>query len=179
MKQITFDRIKEIKKERKKLEKTLGVRITTNEKNVIIDGSGDKEYIAEKVLDAIDFGFSVDNALLIRKEDAIFEILDIKNYTRKKDLYRIRARIIGTKGKTIKTLSQLTNCHLEVKENRIGVIGSPELIKNAQNALILIIQGSKQANVYAFLERNQVKPVFDLGLKEEKSERKGRIKDKE
>jgi rRNA processing protein Krr1/Pno1 len=48
----------------------------------------------------------------------------------------------------------------------VGIIGDPEYMENAQEAIISIIHGSKHANVYSNLEKHQVKPVVDLGLKE-------------
>jgi rRNA processing protein Krr1/Pno1 len=50
-------------------------------------------------------------------------------------------------------------------ENKIGVIGHSENIKNAEEAIRLIVQGSKQSNVYNHLEKNKVGRVVDLGLK--------------
>ena len=69
------------------------------------------------------------------------------------------------KGKTIKTLSELTKCDFEVKDNDVGIIGDPEYLKNGQQGIISLIQGSKQANVYNYLEKHQVEPIIDLGLK--------------
>ena len=96
----------------------------------------------------------------------IFEIINIKEHTNRQDFSRVRARIIGRRGKTLKTLCQLTKCYFELKDNNIGIIGYPEFIKNAQEAVISIIRGSKQSNVYKFLEKNQIGSVVDLGLKE-------------
>ena len=135
-----------------------------DEEWAIVSGTHD-EYIAEKVIDALNFGFPFSTAMLIKNEDFIFEILNIKNYTKRKDLERVRARIIGKKGKTLKTLSLLTLCYFELKDNYAGIIGDAEYIKNAQEAIIFLIKGAKQANVYSFLEKHQVKPVYDLGLK--------------
>lgn len=163
-----------IKKKQKKLSKILNVKIKIEGNEITLEGTGDNEYIAERVIDAINFGFSVPNALLIKEEDFIFEILDIKDYTPKKDLKRIRARIIGTNGKTLRTLLTLTDCHFEIKDNRVGIIGAPELMQNAQNAVISLTRGSKQGNVYAFLEKHRVKPIFDLGLKPIKKKKRPR-----
>ncbi|HTY43655.1 MAG TPA: KH domain-containing protein [Patescibacteria group bacterium] len=171
---ITLDKVQEIKKNKKKLEKELKISIEIQGQDIILEGEGENEYIAEKVIDALDFGFSINKALKIKKEDSIFEILDIKSYTRQKNFQRVKGRIIGVGGKVIKTLSDLTGCDFEINNNKLGVIGSPELIKNAQTAVISLIQGSKQANVYAYLERHRVKPVFDLGLKETKRSKKAK-----
>ena len=172
MKIILSDDSSKIIESKKKLEESLNVDITVKAKEILIEGNPEDEFIAEKVIDAVIFGFSVPIALSIKREDFLFEVLNIKKYTHRNDLERIRARIIGSGGKTLKTLNELTECNFAMKNNEIGIIGSPELIKNAQDAVISIIHGSKQANVYSFLEKHHVPPVLDLGLKEQKKKRK-------
>lgn len=165
MKTILLDETKTLKKFAKKLEAELDVKIAINKNEVSIDGKAEDEFIAEKIIDALNFGFPIDAALSIKQEEFLFEILNIKDYTKKKDYKTIRARIIGREGKTLRTLATLTECFFEIKENSVGIIGSPESIETAQNAIISIIQGSKQANVYNYLEQHKVQPVMDLGLK--------------
>ncbi|MBU2562665.1 MAG: hypothetical protein KKF68_03320 [Nanoarchaeota archaeon] len=165
MKTIISEKIARIIKNKKKLQEKLKVKITNRGKEVFITGKPENEYIAEKVIDALNFGFPYSSAMLIKSDEFEFEILNIKDYTKRKDLHRVRARIIGKGGRTLKTLTQLTKCYLEIKDNYIGIIGSPEQIKNAQNAIIAIIQGAKQSNVYKSLEKTQIKPLSDLGLK--------------
>lgn len=166
MKTIISEKISRITRNKKRLEEKLKVKITIQEKKVSIEGEPEDEYTAEKVIDALNFGFPFSTALLIKEEDFIFEIINIKEYTKRKDFERVKARIIGRKGKTLKTLNELTNCNFELKDNEVGIIGQPERIYNAQEAIISLIKGSKQSNVYNFLEKHQVKPVFDLGLKD-------------
>jgi len=165
MKTLICDKLPRILKNKAKLEKTLSVKITNRGKEVRISGKAEDEYTAEKVIDALNFGFPFSVAMLIKEEGNIFEIIPIKDHTSRKDLDRVRARIIGKKGKTLSTLSQLTKCNFELKDNSIGIIGNPELIENAQESIIHIIKGSKQSNVYSFLEKHQVKDPDDLGLK--------------
>ncbi len=166
MKTIISDKLPRIIKNKKKLEEELNIEIKNRGKEVTIKGKPEEEYVAEKVIDALNFGFPFSTALLIKREDNLFEIINIKDHTKRKDLKRIRARIIGKKGKALGTLHQLTKCHFELKDNYVGIIGDPEFIENAQEAIISIIKGSKHANVYGNLEKHQVKPVVDLGLKE-------------
>jgi rRNA processing protein Krr1/Pno1 len=59
----------------------------------------------------------------------------------------------------------LTDCNFELKNNEVGIIGNPEHIENAQNAVIAIIKGAKQSNVYSFLEKHKPGEIIDLGLK--------------
>lgn len=172
MKKIISENVGPIIRARKKLEKELNLKIDIHEKEIKLDGAPEEEYIGEQIIDAINLGFSVPNALLIKTEDLFYETLNIKNYTKRKDLKRIRARIIGTKGKTLRLITELTDCHLKIKDNEIGIIGFPECIKNAHDAIISIIRGAKHASVYAFLEKHKVEPIIDLGLKEVKKRKK-------
>ncbi len=159
---------KKILKNKRILEKELNVKLFFRAKEILIGGNAEEEYLAEKVIEAICFGFPIDIALSIKKDETIFEIIKIKDYTHRKDLETIRARIIGKQGRTLRTLNQLTDCNFEIKENLVGIIGMPEYIKNSQDAIISLIQGSKQANVYNYLEKHPYEEVIDLGIKEYK-----------
>ena len=165
MKKILSDKIVRIVKNKKKLEKILKVKITNRGKEVFIEGDSENEYIAEKVIYALDLGFPFEIAMSIKKENFSFGILNIKDYTKRKDLERVRARIIGKGGKTLKTLHELTKCYFELNNNNVGIIGDDEHIKNAEEAVVAIIKGAKQSNVYSFLEKHQPEKVIDLGLK--------------
>jgi ribosomal RNA assembly protein len=168
MKKIISDKIVRILKNKHNIEDELNVKISVKGDEVEIDGNPEDEYIAEKVIDAINIGFPYDIAFLIKKEDYHFEILSIKDYTTKKDLKSVRARIIGKEGKTLRVLSDLSQCSFELKDNSLGIIGPPECISQTQDALISLIRGSKQANVYTLLEKHRPEPIVDLGLKEKK-----------
>jgi|TARA_Y100000310_G_C20357328_1_gene657292 ribosomal RNA assembly protein len=165
MKVIIVDKLVRVTKNKAKLEKTLGVKISNRGKEVSIQGKAEEEYIAEKVIDALNIGFPYSAAISIKTEDNVFEIINIKDHTNRPNLERVRARIIGKAGRTLRTISNLTECNLERKGNDIGIIGPPENIENAQNAIISIIKGSKQSNVYAGLEKSKTRPITDLGLK--------------
>ena len=162
---LICEKLPRITKNRKKLEKALDLKITNRGKEVYLEGDAESEYNGEKVIEALDFGFPFEIALLLKNSENIFEIVSIKENTTRKDFPRIRGRIIGKDGKTLKTLSNLTDCNLEIKDNFIGVIGDAERMQTAQEAIRLLIQGSKQGNVYAYLEKHQPKPIIDLGLK--------------
>ena len=167
MKTILSPKFPRIIKNKQKLEKILKIKITNRGKEVNIQGKPEDEYVAEKVIDALNFGFKFTEAISIKEEDNIFEIINIKDHTTKKDLSTIRARIIGKNGKCLSTLETLGNCYLEVNENKIGVIANSEKIENITQAIISIIKGTKHSNVYCFLEKHQLKPIYDLGLRNE------------
>ncbi len=179
MKKVLSDKAGSIMKEKDRLEKVLKVKLTNRGKEIYIEGEPFQEYDAEKVIDAITFGFGHEVALMIKTRELTFDTINIKNYTKRTDLKSIRARIIGRKGKTLATLTQLTDCFFEINNNDIGIIGHPEEIKKAQEAVINIIKGSKQANVYKFLEKHRPEPVIDLGLKQEEKREKAKKKKKD
>ncbi len=165
MKKILSEKVGSIMADKVRLEKELKVKLTNRGREIYIEGPAFDEYEAEKVFEAINLGFSPQTAVKIKTEELALEILNIKSHTNRKDLERVRARIIGAKGRTLATLTQLTDCFFEINNNEIGIIGRPEEIKAAQDALINLIKGSKQANVYKFLEKHRPRPAIDLGLK--------------
>ncbi len=172
MKKILSEKIIRIIKNKLNLEKELNVKIDITGKEISITGEPEDEYLAEKVIEAIDFGFPISDALSIKKEESLFEILNIKDCTNQKDFERVRGRVIGKDGKALKTLSNLSNCYIELSGNKLGIIGESECIRNVEEACKLLIKGSKHANVYAYLEKHRIEPIEDLGLKEEKKIRK-------
>jgi len=165
MKTIYSEKLPRILKNKKKLEKELNVKITNRGKEIYIKGKAEDEYIADQVITALNFGFLFQAAIAIKKQELMFEIINIKDYAKTNNFKRIRARIIGKSGKTLKTLCELTDCFIELNENQLGIIGKPEHMKITQEAIINLIKGSKQTNVYKFLEKHQLEPILDLGLK--------------
>ncbi len=155
--EIYIESIRKVMDNQYKLQKELQVKITNKGKNVFVDGEGDKEFIALNVLEALGLGFSIDNALLLKDEGIIFQILNIKDLTKRKDLREVKARIIGTYRKTLDNLENLSGCAICLHENKVGIIGRADCIGDAIIALKSLIQGSKQGNVYARLERERKK----------------------
>lgn len=171
MKKIICEKAIRIVKNKDNLEKELNVKIGINGKEISFSGKPENEYIAEQVIEALNLGFPFSDALKIKKENILFEILNIKEYAHQKDFERIRGRIIGKDGRALKTISNLSDCNIELSGNRLGIIGDCENIRHVEEACKLLIKGSKHANVYAYLEKHQAEPIFDLGLKEIKKKK--------
>ncbi|MEX0920732.1 MAG: KH domain-containing protein [Candidatus Pacearchaeota archaeon] len=175
MKKQIYQKAPRILKNRKKLERGLNVKIINRGKEINIDGSPEEEYVAEKVLEAIELGFPFSAAMSLKEFGYTLEKLNIKDHTKRKDLRSVRARIIGKDGRTLKTLHTLTQCFFELKDNTVAIIGDPELVKNAHEAIISLIKGSKQSNIYSRLEKSQPKEIYDLGLKKD-FDKRGKFK---
>jgi len=165
MKKILSEKPIRIIKAKEDLKRITGVDIDNRGKEIYLEGKPEDEFIAEKIVDALDFGFPFTSAVMIKQENFHFEILNIKDYTPRRDLETVRGRIIGKDGRTLKTLSTLSNCFFEIKGNQIGIIAPIEHIKSARESIISLIRGSKQANVYRCLEKTNLKSIEDLGIK--------------
>jgi len=171
--QIYLKRQREIERNLPLLKKKLNVKIIQKGRMLIIEGSSLNEYEARHVFEAINFGFSVKKALLLLNEDYQFVIIKIKRHT-KRHLADIKSRLIGKEGKTRRTIENISGCDIIIneKENAAGILGLTENVDKTITAITSLIKGSKEANVYAFLEKmNRLRTDnYDLGLKPEKAE---------
>ena len=161
--EIYAQNLKEIVNNRNKIERELNVKITNQGRNIFIEGPAENEYLCLRIIEAINLGFSLEKALSLKNEEVILHVLNIRDITRRKDLERIRARLIGTQGKTKSNMEKLSDCLISVHDNWVGIIGEVGCIEEAIISLRLIIQGSKQGNVYARLEKKKkerrLKPI--------------------
>ena len=126
--------------------------------------------MAEKIIGAVDFGFHVDDALLLTSDDFVLEFIHVKEHTRRKNLKEVRARLIGTEGKARKTIENLTGSEIVISGNTVGVIVDSAHLDAVVQGIESLIQGAKHGNVFAYLEKQNVSrnkfDEEDLGLKE-------------
>lgn len=150
---IYLNKTGEVRNNKEELERKMNVKMTIVGKKLTIEGEALAEYEAGIVIDAITFGFSAKKALLLTEADNIFRKIHIKHFTRRKNMDEVRARLIGTEGKTRRTLEEVGDCEIIIGEKEVGIIGSAENIDRATTGITNLIKGSKQANVYRYLER--------------------------
>jgi len=153
--QIYAEVARKIMQNKNQIEKALKVKLSAKGNIVLIEGNSADELIALNVIEAINLGFSVVQALDLKNEDFIFEKISIKNLTKRKDLSQIRARIIGTERSVLRNVEMLTNCDIVLHENMAGIIGRIEDVKKASYAIRKIISGSKYATIYRYLEEQK------------------------
>ena len=160
MQTLIIDNIGKIRKAKEMLEKKLNIKINITGKKIEFSGGAIEEYEAEKILRAIDFGFTIPKAMLIKEQELEFDIIHIKNYSRKQDLRPVRARIIGREGRTRKTLENISGSYLKINDGEVGAIGNIESIENVKTAITKLIRRTKQANTYRYLEKtNRIKKL--------------------
>lgn len=152
MQTFYIKKIKDVMKNQRGLEKKLGIKIVILGRKVTVLSDPINEYEAELVFNAISFGFSSKKALALKNEEYNFKIIHIKSHTKRK-LKDVLARLIGTRGKTKHTISEISGCDVLISESEVGILGLSEDVENTEHAIIKIIKGAKQTNTYRFLER--------------------------
>lgn len=122
-------------------------------------------YAAREVIKAIGRGFNPEVALLLLKQDYIFDLISITDFVGENHIVRVKGRIIGSGGKSRRIIEELTEAFICVYGKTVGVIGTYESVSTAKRAIEAILTGSPHANVYKFLEkrRREMKRAEILG----------------
>jgi len=143
-------------KTKRKIEKltSTNLKIDSETGLVIITGEDSiKTYQTKSIIEAIGRGFNPNVALMLLNENNIFEIIQIQDFTgkNKKKIIRIRARIIGTRGKCRKIIEHLTNTEISIFGKTVSIIGEAENVAIARKAVEDILAGAPHAPVYQIL----------------------------
>ena len=138
-----------VKREIQKLTKT---KIDIQD-DVTIDGDSIDVLTAENVVKAIGRGFSPEIALLLCNEENTIEIIPLPK--ERKELNRMKSRLIGTKGKSRRNIETLTRTNISVFGKTVSIIGRYENVSMATDALTKIIDGATHSFVYRYLEERQ------------------------
>lgn len=113
---------------------------------------------AKDVITALGRGFSPEHAFrLIRDEDAVLDMLDLRTVFGKSDadIKRVKGRIIGMNGKTRRIVEEFTDTSVAVYGHTVGIIGTLDQVQVAREAIEMLIKGSMHSTVYRFLHRKR------------------------
>lgn len=156
------------------IERRSGVRLEIDSEEGLVTINEEKAIepvLALKAVDvvkAIGRGFSPENAFRLFDEETYLEMLDIREYTGKnqRHIRRVRARVIGSKGKTRRLIEELSNVSISIYGNTIAVIGGIEEVDIAKTALDMLLSGSEHATVYSWLEGRRREMRFaEMGVR--------------
>jgi len=169
MKTLNIENPTRVKRAIPVIEAKIKIKINYRAGKVSISGPELNEFLVEKIIHAIEFGFNVEDALLLKKEDFVLEFLNIKDYARRKNLEDIRARVIGRQGKAKMTIEELTGSVIVINNNKVGIIVDSEHLDPVIQGFISLIKGAKHSNVFSYLEKQNANSrkldEEDLGLK--------------
>ncbi len=138
-------------KTKTKLEAKLAVKISFEENSVLIEGEGLEAYQAKNTVKAIGRGFAPIKAFRLFNDEEVLEIIDLEYGEKKNE--RIKARVIGTKGRMREEIEQWSKASVSIYGKTISLIGTYQQIKNAKEAIEMLIKGAEHKTVYNFLQR--------------------------
>ncbi len=143
------------------IEKVTSTSLIIHEDEVIIMGEDSyNAWLCEQIIKAIGRGFNPKVALNLTKEGYAFEVINIMDFARNQnDKFRLKSRVIGEEGKVRKHVEHETNCRVIVFGKTIGIIGPVEEIRNAIEAIEMLLKGAQIKTVYNFLEKAVKKKV--------------------
>lgn len=143
------------KRKIQKLTNTI-LKINSEEGDVFIEGESLDVFNCLNIIKAIGRGFNPEIALKLLDDDYSFEMINVEEFSRnKKDLIRIKSRLIGTEGRARKHIEDLTNTNIVVYGKTVCIIGKIDNVSIARQGIINLLQGSKHGNVYLYLEKQK------------------------
>lgn len=136
------------------------LKIDSDTGNIAISSTDETEdplaiWKARYMIKAIGRGFNPDIALTLQNEDLILEIINLQDYVgkSKKALVRQKGRIIGKGGRTRQIIHDMLDVEISIYGKTVSLIGKIENIQIAKEAIEMILEGSRQKTVYAYLEQ--------------------------
>lgn len=169
MRKIIISSSKKFRKVLPKIKEKIDIHTDLKKDYVIINGEELNEVIVEKIIKAVDFGFELEDALLLVKDDWEVEYINIKDHTRRRNLEEVRSRVIGKDGKAKNTIANLTGSSVVIHDNIVGIICDIDHLAYSIQGIISLIQGAKHSNVFSYIEKQNRKlrklDSDDLGLR--------------
>jgi ribosomal RNA assembly protein len=129
--------------------------------DVLIDESNvkDPEMLlrARDVIRAIGRGFSPQRAFRLFDPGTYLEVIDLKDFTGKnsKRAKTVKARLIGTGGKTRRLIEELSESYVSIYGNTASLIGDYVQNQISRESVLMILRGNQHSTVYKYLERRR------------------------
>jgi len=152
----------------KDLESKADVTIKQGDDGLEIEGTPEQEWVSELALQAIELGFEPKDAFKLLRDEYYLEVIDLELLLQRneKAMERLRARIIGSEGKSKKKITELSGAAIAVSDERIGILGDFDDVRDAKEAVTRLLEGAQHASVYGWLrERKRVRDAERMGAK--------------
>ena len=135
--------------------KRLGCKMEIRDENeLVIDGDALSEYNARVVMQAFARGFDFDTACKLLSDERFFESIDMKQlFKSEEQIKRIKARIIGTDGKTKNYVQSVSGADVAIYGDTVSMIGTVDEIRVAKAAIEVLLEGGTHKKAYAIMEK--------------------------
>ncbi len=109
---------------------------------------------AMEIVTAISRGFSPENAMTLIKQENTLHVISLKEFAGKSsaNIERIKGRLIGEGGKARRNMENLSGTLISIYGKTVSIIGSPDKLRLAVDAISSISSGSMHGAVYTKLE---------------------------
>lgn len=143
--------------QKKFIEETFGVKLFIDSKSntvKVVASSDDADPItAVNYIEALARGFSPERAMDLTKEGYVMSVINLRDYAHTRNsLIRIRSRLIGTKGSARKRIETLTDTKISIYGDHVAVIGKPDDVRVAVDAILQLVNGLKHGTIFSRLE---------------------------
>ena len=150
---------------KKAIEEQTGVHLDINSTSgevTIFDDEGPKDdpllsLKVEHIVKAVGGGFTPESALLLLRDDMYFKLIDIRDSMGKNRnaQHRAKARLIGEHGKTRELIEGIGDVKITISDNSVALIGDFYKLSVAETAVDMLLNGSRHATVYSYLEKKR------------------------
>jgi len=140
------------------IEERTGCKLRVNSRTglVRIEGEDAIGFLkARDVINAIAHGFNPEIALKLLDEFNVLDIIELTDYVPDNALQRVKGRVIGKEGKIRKNIEDLLGVNISVYGKTVAIIGDPEAVNAAREAILMIIEGAQHSTVQRFIERRR------------------------
>ena len=157
---IPVERVNILSQAREDLEKYGKIKLIIDPDGTITIESDD-EVNSWKVYDvvrAIGRGFNPGIARNLLHEDFMLVIIDLKAmFGKEKERDRMKARVIGTKGKAKKSIEEISGAYLCIYEHTVGIVGRIDEVTAAERAVLALLAGFAHGTAYHILHSEKLK----------------------
>lgn len=145
---------------KREIMERMGVMMTIDSENsmVILEsetGAPINLMKAGEVVKAIAYGFPPEKAFRLMEDDQVLVIVDLKQIVgdSPNHLKRVKARLIGEKGRARRTLEEMTGTYIHVGDTYVAIIGDYERATVAKKAVEMLAEGRMHGTVYKHVDR--------------------------
>ncbi len=110
---------------------------------------------ARDVVNAIAHGFNPETALKILDGFKVLEVIDLSDYVSDNAMQRVKGRIIGKGGKMRKNIEDMLGVDVSIYGKKVAIIGDPDAVNVARDAVLMLVEGSQHTTVQRFLENRR------------------------